>query len=933
VTADCVRTYDIEPVYAPDPEWPSRLEFNLSNACPLECAACSGDYSSTIRERREHRPPLPRVYGDQFFEDLRKYLQRVSCCVFLGGEPFAQPECYRIWDMLALERSKAHCYVNTNGMVYNARIESLVETLRMTIAISFDGATAETVEKIRVGASFVTMLRNAKAFGRRVQKNGGDLVFNFCPMRTNWREFPDFLLMAEDHGAAAYVNTMVAPEDLSLYFLPRAQLQEVVTTLESRAEALAGRLQRTRPVIENMLEILRNKLRRVDLESLRIALARTEARWQNVERVWESSGTRRMADLVERGRRVLSDPSFPGALGVHHNRGIYPFYVERVDGSRLFDAAGVEYVDWYMGGGSIALGHRHPAVQDAIRTQLELGSNLSQPSMFEVEVAERICAMVPTAEMVAFGKNGTDVVSAAVRLARIVTGREHLLMCGYHGFQDWSWAADPGSPGIPEGYRQLVHPYPFNDLAAATKLMEHHGRNVAAIVLEPVRYVNPQPEFLHGLRALADRFGALLVFDEVVTGFRVARGGVQQVYGIRADLTCLSKALANGLPLAALAGPRRLMRHMMHASFGMTFRFDAIALAAGRATLDVFRESDITAHLCEIGELMRSGFAAAASRAGLDWRLTGHPALLWMQINGGGRLTTRGAQDLFAQICMRNGFYVRWPRILPSLAHTREDVERTVEVFGQAMRTVQHAMDRGLEEFLDGPIWGELQHPVAPARRRPARTQEAVTPFPFATAPTAVRAGGMRLSSISQDDASFVAVDGAAVVLHANAWSHALPATCSVDVLTPLKGRFVARARYAIDMLPRNCAFVRVQLCAVNSAGSEVALHHDMMFGELAWSRVEVGQQRHDLPCPYGVKQGTFVLEFAGGRVHVWHETDWADDLGAYVFDGSGPIRLAFRLCGSLAGGPARVRLLDLAIEEKGLWKSFVKWKTWSREA
>jgi hypothetical protein len=191
----------------------------------------------------------------------------------------------------------------------------------------------------------------------------------------------------------------------------------------------------------------------------------------------------------------------------------------------------------------------------------------------------------------------------------------------------------------------------------------------------------------------------------------------------------------------------------------------------------------------------------------------------------------------------------------------------------------------------------------------------------------------MRLSSISQDDASFVAVDGAAVVLHANAWSHALPATCSVDVLTPLKGRFVARARYAIDMLPRNCAFVRVQLCAVNSAGSEVALHHDMMFGELAWSRVEVGQQRHDLPCPYGVKQGTFVLEFAGGRVHVWHETDWADDLGAYVFDGSGPIRLAFRLCGSLAGGPARVRLLDLAIEEKGLWKSFVKWKTWSREA
>ena len=591
LTADSVRTYDMEPIYNGVPEWPSRLEFNLANTCALQCVMCSGDYSSAIRAIREKRPPLRSVYGDQFFEDLRKYLERVACAVFLGGEPFSQKECFRIWDMLIGMQSGVHCYVNTNGMVFNKRVEEVLEKLRMTIAISFDGATAKTVERIRVGASFETMLRNAKEFGRRAAANGGGLTFNFCPMRSNWREFADFLLLAEEHGASAYVNTMADPEEMSFYFLPRLELREVVATLERQAEDLDSRLSRTMPAMQNLIAVLRNKLELTDRESLRAGLAKAVNGWEGPQFFEDTESTRRAADYVERGRRVLAIPSYPGTLAIHHARGAYPFYAERSMGASFQDSSGRKYLDWYMSGGAVALGHNNPAVCEAIRGQIDRGVNLSQPATLEIEVAEQLCAMVPTAEMAAFGKNGTDVTSAAVKLARIVTRREHVVMCGYHGFQDWSWAAGPHSPGIPAAYRELVHPFPYNDLAAATALMERHGAKVAAIVIEPVRYEDPEPGFLHGLRQLADRFGALLIFDEVVTGFRVARGGIQELTGVRPDLTCLAKAIANGMPLAAVVGPRKWMRHMPEANFGMTYRWDGLSLAAGRATLEIFRRN------------------------------------------------------------------------------------------------------------------------------------------------------------------------------------------------------------------------------------------------------------------------------------------------------------------------------------------------------
>jgi glutamate-1-semialdehyde 2,1-aminomutase len=918
VTADAVRTYDSDTVRDADPRWPARLEFNLSNTCGLQCVMCNGEYSSAIRALREKKPPLPHAYGDQFFSDLRKYLTHVRTCVYLGGEPFSQTECYRIWDML-LEDSRTDKlnYVNTNGMVWSPRVERVVDGLRMAVAISFDGATAATVEAVRVGASFTTMLRNAAEFGRRVGKNRGELIFNFCPMRSNWREFPDFLTLAEDHGARAYVNTMASPEDMSLYFLPRAELQAVVDWLTERSEALGTRLQRTRPAMANLLQMLRAKLVTTDREGLRLALATTEALWNGVAIDGETPAMRRAADVIERGRRVLASPSYPGSIPVHHARGVYPFYAESVSGSRMRDAAGRDYLDWYMSGGAVALGHQHPAVVEAVRRQLDVGMNLTQPAVLEVDVAEQLCRLIPSAEQVAFGKNGTDVVGAAVRAARIATGRERVLVCGYHGFQDWSLAADGPRPGIPAAYRELALPYRFNDLESVVQLLDRHRGQVAAIVLEPIRYELPRAEFLRGLRELADRHGAALVFDEIVTCFRTARGGVQETYGVRPDLTCVAKAIANGLPLAAVVGARRWMRHLADAHFGMTYRWDGLALAAAQATLAVFEQSDVSGRLRQIGTALQQGFTESARRHGVDWSLVGDPTMPWFRLQGGGRLQRRGAEDLFVQVCARLGVVVRMPRLLPSLAHTDADVAATLEVFDQAMHTARRAMERGLDDCLDGPIWGELQSPPAPtamrARQMFERSENMLAALPGL--PPELRAAGALARVVARDDSSCVvaAEGGAGVVLHAGRWEPDANAFCAFQLNGALQPRGCITARYAIEHMPRTAGHVSIQL-VMQRGDHEWALRHNLMFGARATSELCAAGTTRQQIAPYGLAIAELTFTFGAGTVRGSHSHEWIDDLGEVPLAGSGPLHVSFRLSCGQAGRDARVRLVDLVV-------------------
>jgi len=245
--------FDEHPVQ-PDTAWPSLMEFAMSIRCNLECVMCNGDFSSAIRSRREHRPPLPNRYGPAFFEQLRPFLPHLRMTRFLGGEPFLASDYQRIWDLMVEEGARATVNVTTNGTIRSSRIESAMEALRFSIGVSVDGLTRPTIESIRLGADFDVLMANIAWFRRYCEQRRTGFTLVYCLMVPNHHEFLDFLRFAEDLGAAVAVNTVVYPPDLSLYRLPAHDLRAVVAAMEAQdasglsvhAEVWEGELARLR---------------------------------------------------------------------------------------------------------------------------------------------------------------------------------------------------------------------------------------------------------------------------------------------------------------------------------------------------------------------------------------------------------------------------------------------------------------------------------------------------------------------------------------------------------------------------------------------------------------------------------------------------------------------------------------------------------------
>lgn len=295
-------------------------------------------------------------------------------------------------------------------------------------------------------------------------------------------------------------------------------------------------------------------------------------------------------------------------------RGVAPKYLARGRGARVWDVDGNEYLDFSMAVGPLSLGYCYPAVDAAIVAQLQDGITFSLMHPLEVEVAELVRDVVPGAASVRFSKTGADVTSAAVRLARAFTGRERVLCCGYHGWHDWYVAVTDRSAGIPESVRALSFTIPYGDEAALAAI----DGETACVILEPVTFQEPPPGYLEALRRACDAAGALLVFDEMWTGFRVALGGAQERFGVCADLACFSKAVANGMPLSILAGRRDVMALLERdVFFFTTFGGEALSLAAAKATILELREKDVPAHLARLGRRLKDGYNALAARRGV----------------------------------------------------------------------------------------------------------------------------------------------------------------------------------------------------------------------------------------------------------------------------------------------------------------------------
>lgn len=276
-----------------------------------------------------------------------------------------------------------------------------------------------------------------------------------------------------------------------------------------------------------------------------------------------------------------------------------PFFLTHGSGARVWDVDGNEYIDLVSSLLPTVLGYNDPDVNYAIQTQLHKGITFSLATALELQLAEKLCEIIPSAEKVRFAKNGTDVTSAAIRLARAYTHRDKIMVCGYHGWQDWYIGTTTRNKGVPKAVSDLSFIMPHNDLNMLEKLLS--TEEFAAIILEPRNVVIPETDYLQSIKDLCEKFGTLVIFDEVVTGFRFALGGAQQYFGVSPHLSCFGKAMANGMPISAIVGQNHIMAEMEEIFFSGTFGGETLSIAAALATIEKLTTRDIISHLWSYG--------------------------------------------------------------------------------------------------------------------------------------------------------------------------------------------------------------------------------------------------------------------------------------------------------------------------------------------
>ncbi len=377
--------------------------------------------------------------------------------------------------------------------------------------------------------------------------------------------------------------------------------------------------------------------------------------------------------------------------------GDMPLFFDRADGCRLRTPDGDWYIDYRSSLGPIILGYRHPAVEAAVREQMERGVLFSMASPIELDVAERLVAAVPALEQVHFMKTGNDANSAAVRLARAFTGRDHLVSSGYHGYGDW-FACGTGAnasvvtseiTGVPKALDALVTRVAYGDTAALEQVFAERGGEIAAFITVPYDWgANVATDFLRRARTLTEQHGSLLLFDEVLTGFRLALGGAADYFGVTPDLWAFAKALANGYPLSAYGGRRDVMDMLYRVTLTTTYAGETLSLAAAAATLDVLQNEPVIEHIWQMGERLRDGFDAAAGRLGLDAHSYGLPPAVQFRFSEEDDVEER-AQLVFARELYRRGIFASHPFLL-SYAHQPADIDETVEAMDAALVAVGH---------------------------------------------------------------------------------------------------------------------------------------------------------------------------------------------------------------------------------------------------
>ena len=391
-----------------------------------------------------------------------------------------------------------------------------------------------------------------------------------------------------------------------------------------------------------------------------------------------------------------------------------PLFIERGYGSKVWDADNNEYIDFVNGLLSVSLGYCDADVNQAVIDQLALGVTFSLPHKLEMEVAEELVKLIPCAEMVRFGKNGTDATSAAIRLARAYTKREHVAVCGYHGWQDWYIGSTTRNLGVPECITSLTHSFTYNDLNSLEQLFREYPEQLAAVIMEPMNLAYPIPGFLEGVQALCKKYNTVLIFDETITGFRFNLHGAQALFNVTPDLATFGKGMGNGFPISAVVGKQEIMMLMEEIFFSGTFSGETMSLAATKATLRKIQEKNTLDHIHDLGNKLIITLEKLILKHGAQkWLGTaGHPAWSFITIKDTPQYNSLELKSLFIQEMCTRGILLTGSHNL-SYAHTDSDIEKLLNAYDEVIAILVNTIET---ENLYNIFKGELLEPIFKVR-------------------------------------------------------------------------------------------------------------------------------------------------------------------------------------------------------------------------
>ena len=412
-------------------------------------------------------------------------------------------------------------------------------------------------------------------------------------------------------------------------------------------------------------------------------------------------------ELYKKALNLIPATTQTLAKGPQQNvKGIAPKYLVKGKGSHVWDVDGNEYLDFNMGIGPLSLGYAYDKVDEAIKKQLEDGITFSLMHPLEVEVAELLNKIIPNAESIRYSKVGADVTTAAIRVARAYTKRQKILCCGYHGWHDWYISVTDRNAGIPQAVQDLTFTFNYNDIQS---IMDSIDEDTAAVILEPFVFEAPKDNFLQKLRDICTKNGTLLIFDEMWTGFRIALGGAQEFFNVKADLATFSKAVANGMPIAILAGRKDVMKVLeKDVFFFTTFGGEALSLAAVIATVNEIKEKNVPAYLAKQGKKLKDGYNQIAKELEMPYtKCIGYEcrSLMTFDASAGNPLEMKSLvqQEMIKRGILWGGFHNM------SFSHSDKDVEYTLKTYKDVLPILKKAVS---EKNVRGYLKGEPVEPV-----------------------------------------------------------------------------------------------------------------------------------------------------------------------------------------------------------------------------